>query len=161
MALSDTAVRCVLPGPVFPLSVFFLSFCPMSPMSTRLTRGKGSRHLMLSRWHTACLASSKPACLLECTSDELASAQISKSLIRHQILPLPFYLQSSPCHLFHPHLTPEFLASRGGFLHPLSPDLNLSCIPTCQLNTPLHRPCSGRKVAHCYGFKNPPPHFLM
>lgn len=68
-----------------------------------------------------------------------------------------FLLQSSPFHLFHPHLTPGFLASRVGFLHSLSPDLNLSCIPTCQLNSPLHRPCSGRKVAHCYRFENPPP----
>lgn len=73
-----------------------------------------------------------------------------------------FLLRSSPFHLFHPPLTPGFLASRVGFLYSLSPDLNLSCIPTCQLNSPLHRPCSGRKVAHCYQFENPPPlHFLM
>ena len=129
---------------------FFFFFAPCLPYPPDSCIGKASHHLTLSLWNTTCLASSKPACLLDSTSDVLASAQNLE--ICHQA-PNPatsFLLKSSPFHLFHPHPTPGFLASWVNFLHPLSAHLNPSCLPTCQLNTLLHGSCSGQKVTHCY-----------
>lgn len=100
--------RWAPPGPAFPLSIFFFFFGPCFQCPPDSHIGKASHRLTRSLWNTTGVGCSKPTCLLDSTSDVLASAQNLEIYHQWPNSASSFLLKGSPFNLFPPRPAPGY-----------------------------------------------------